>query len=130
MNYEASVLRGAEGIADIGRDVLALNHVFGFDSIRKGNLHLIENDKIIFGSGPAVIIEDTSRGVRDFLLSIDDQGVGCVAVHPSRYVFSYQFCNVLYGWQGILCCGRKRISSKHLCLFLSTTTGTVGIVTI
>ena len=84
MSYEPSLLRGPEGIADIGRDTLALNHIFGYDSVRKGNLHLIENDKIIYGSGPAVILEDTARGVREFLLSIDDQGVGCVAVHPSR----------------------------------------------
>jgi hypothetical protein len=86
--YDFSSLRSPEGVADIGKDSLVLSSIFGYDSLRKDQLHLLEHGKIIYASGPAVILEDVLKKTRDYLLSIDEQGVGCLAVHPSKKFFA------------------------------------------
>ncbi len=87
--YEISTLRKPESYADLGRDCLALHQIFGFDVSRKGNWCLLEPNKVIFASGSSVVLQNVNDGSRDYLLSIDDQGIGCVAVHPSRYFLKY-----------------------------------------
>ena len=82
--YVISTLRKPETVADLGRDCLSLHHVFGFDSSRRENWCLIETDKLIFATGSSVVLQDIALGTRDYLLTIDDQGIGCIAVHPSR----------------------------------------------
>ncbi len=84
MEYEVSSLRKPESFADLGRDCLSLHHIFGFDVSRRENWCLIEPDKVLFASGSSVVIQNIKDGSRDYLLSIDDQGVGCITVHPSK----------------------------------------------
>lgn len=82
--YNAQSLRKPINIADIGTEGTALYKILGTDLNRRGNLALIEDDMLIYVGGNAVIFEDTKNSVKEFLLCIDDGGVGCVAVHPSR----------------------------------------------
>ena len=79
-----STLRKPLCVADLGRECLALHHTFGVDTTKRGNLYMIENEKIIYATSNAVVFEDVKSGTKKFLMGIDEGGVGCVAVHPSR----------------------------------------------
>lgn len=85
--YDVSTLRKPESVADLGRDCLAFHHAFGMDVSRRGNMHLIENDTIIYASANCVTFQNIVSGHKDYLMGVDEGGVGCVAVHPSRYSF-------------------------------------------
>lgn len=82
--YKAASLRRRLHNADIGSEATALYQILGVDLNRKGNLALIEDDVLIYVAGNAVVFEDVFKYKKEFLLCIDDGGVGCVAVHPSR----------------------------------------------
>lgn len=84
-NYETNEIRKPESVADLGRETLALHHVFGRDYSRRGNLHLIEDDRIIYATSSAIVLEYLSTGQKEYLLSLDENGIGCVVVHPSMY---------------------------------------------
>ena len=81
--YEPQSLRKHVSIADTGRDILSLYHIYGIDNARRGNLYFIDENKIIYASNAAVVIEDLSNGNREYILGIED-GIGCIVVHPSR----------------------------------------------
>eukprot|EP01033_Poteriospumella_lacustris_P001667 gene1665-1214_t len=86
--YDSSSLRPPLSVAEIGRDVLGLHHIYGYDSSRKGNLHFIEDDRIIFVDGSTVVLEHIHDGSREFLLHVSECGAACVAVHPSKKYFA------------------------------------------
>ena len=77
--------RNAQNVADMGRECTALHHVFGADMSRKGNMSLIEQDTIIYATATAVVFQNISTAAKEYLMSIGDGGIGCVAVHPTRY---------------------------------------------
>lgn len=82
--YLAASLRRSTCTADIGSDGTALYRILGIDQNSRGNLALIEDDVLIYVSGNATIFENVKKNTKKYLLCIDDGGVGCVAVHPSR----------------------------------------------
>eukprot|EP01038_Epipyxis_sp_PR26KG_P009306 gene9306-12538_t len=86
--YQVSDLRKPQHIADLGRECLSMYHVFGMDSTRRGNLNLIEKNKLIYVASNAVVIEDFETGSKDYLIGIDEGGVGCVTIHPSKKIFA------------------------------------------
>jgi len=77
-------LRNPQSCADIGRECTALHHVFGVDIYRKGNLNLIESDILVYSTPSAIVFQNIQSGYKEYLLSIDDNGIGCVTVHPSK----------------------------------------------
>lgn len=109
-DYPVSTLRKPESIADIGKEVMGVHHVYGFDTARRGNLHFIEDDRIISVAGSFIVFENIHTGAKEFLTSISETGIGCVAVHPSRayfavggrgyqpsiYIYSYPDLKVLF----------------------------------
>lgn len=112
--YQPSNLRRPINVADIGREGTAIYHNFGDDLNRRGNLAFIEQNLLIYVGGNAVIFEDLTKSQKEYLLCVDDGGIGCVAIHPSKrlfavggkgfqpniYVYSYpekQILNVLKG---------------------------------
>lgn len=84
--YSPLTLRPPISVADLGKDIIGLHHIYGYDSSRKGNLHFIEDDKLVFVDGSSVVLENIHDGTREFLLDVSECGAACVAVHPSRYV--------------------------------------------
>ena len=62
-----------------------LHNVFGADLSRKGNLAFISEHEIIYATGYGVAIENIIDRKKKHIVCLDDGGVGCVAVHPSRY---------------------------------------------
>ena len=88
-NYPLEALRRPQSVADIGRETSQLYHTFGLDVQRKKNLQLIENGKIIvYAAGNACVFENLETQVKQYLLGLDEGGVGCVAVHPSKRIFA------------------------------------------
>ena len=43
---------------------------------------------MIYSLGNSVVFEDFQLNTRKYLLGLDDGGVGCVAVHPSKTMFA------------------------------------------
>ena len=83
--YLAASLRKPTCTNDIGNDGTVLYRVLGIDQSSRGNnLALIEDHVLVYVAGNATIFENVKKNTRDYLLCIDDGGVGCVAVHPSR----------------------------------------------
>jgi cilia- and flagella-associated protein 44 len=81
-------LRKPISVADLGKEMLGLHHTFGNDFTRRNNISLIEEGKIIYAAGNNIIIENLVTNAKDYLLSIDEGGVGAVAVHPSKQLFA------------------------------------------
>jgi hypothetical protein len=84
INYNPSKFRKPQNVADLGRECVALHHIFGVDANKKRNLYLIDNDKIVYAAANSVVFESITGGNKEYLLGIDEGGVGCVAVHPSK----------------------------------------------
>jgi WD40 repeat protein len=106
--YPLVTLRKPQSVNEVGREDVALHHIFGADLTRINNLCFIEDDIIMYISGNAVIFENINSGSKDYLLGIDEIGVGAVAVHPSRtkfavggkgcmpnvYIYDYPSCKI------------------------------------
>jgi WD40 repeat protein len=81
-------LRKPISVCDLGRENLGLHHTFGNDFTRRNNICLLDIEKAIYAAGNNVVIENLMTGERDYLLAIDEGGVGAVAVHPSKKIFA------------------------------------------
>ena len=82
--YETHLLRRPIAIPDIGVQGAALYHVFGMDYTKRGNLLVVEDSVVAFVSGNSVIFENMINHSRNYLMGLDEGGVGCIAIHPSR----------------------------------------------
>ena len=87
-HYNVAQLKRPQAVADLGRDCSALFHNFGADFTRKNNLQLIEQSVVIYALGNTVVFENIEDNTKKYLLGLDDGGVGCVAVHPSKKMFA------------------------------------------
>ena len=88
-DIDITSLRKPIDVCDVGNSRIALHYVFGTDISRRNNIILVEDHRIAYVSGNAVIFEDIVTHEKEYLMSIDEGGVGCVAIHPSRYTLSY-----------------------------------------
>jgi hypothetical protein len=79
-------LRPPQHVGEIGRgsELLEMHHVFGADITRRDNIAFISDDTIVYSIGAAVVFENITCAGRDYVLSIDEGGVGCVCVPPSK----------------------------------------------
>ena len=83
--YDTSQLRKPRALNEIGGDKLALYHLFGNDVIGNRDIFLIECDVLVYILGNSVVFENLENNKKDYLLGIDEYGIGCIQVHPSRY---------------------------------------------
>ena len=81
---QLSSLRPAMEVHELGQEGTALAHVVGIDCIKRANIHFVESNVICYVSGNAVVFLNTTDLSRTYLLGIDQCGIGCVAVHPSK----------------------------------------------
>jgi hypothetical protein len=86
--YSASRLRKPPSAADVGPDSIGLHYVFGSDLSKVDNLSFIADDMIIYVAGSVVVIENIETPYREYLLPVDEMGVGFVAVHPQKHLFA------------------------------------------
>ena len=85
MAYEVHSLRRPQAFTEISRGCIALHHVFGTDLSKRSNLAFIARNILIYTTGNSVVYEDIVLNTKRYLLAIEDCGIGCVAVHPSKY---------------------------------------------
>ena len=82
--YDISLLRKPQSVVELGSDFASLKDVIGFDVYKRENLHLIENDMLVYVTGCAVVFHTISTGTKEYLMGLDDAGVSCVTIHPSK----------------------------------------------
>ncbi len=87
-DYTAVRLRKPPSAADIGPESVGLHYVFGADLNKVSNLSFISDDVIVYVAGSVVVLEKIDSSHREYLLPVDEMGVGFVAVHPNRDKFA------------------------------------------
>ncbi|XP_066455410.1 cilia- and flagella-associated protein 44 isoform X2 [Eleutherodactylus coqui] len=68
--------------------VLRLLYSFGYDCTKRANLHLLDDQTLLFVAGAMVIILGLKTHEQQYLRSSSGQGIGAVAVHPNRSYFA------------------------------------------
>lgn len=84
MPYEIPALRKPQSIAELDRGSAIFQDIVGNDINKRGNLSLIDDDMLVYASVNCVVFEHLETKIRKFLFGLDEGGVSCVAVHPSR----------------------------------------------
>ncbi|KAM4046708.1 cilia- and flagella-associated protein 44 isoform 2-T2 [Anomaloglossus baeobatrachus] len=72
----------------IPRGVLHLLHSFGYDCTKRANLHLLNDQTLLYIAGTTAIILGLKTHEQQYLRSSSGQGIGAVAVHPSKNYFA------------------------------------------
>lgn len=82
--YDIRTLRGPQSVNDVGRECIALHHLFGADNTRRSNLGIIDDDIIIYITSNSLVIENIITSSKEYINGIDGMGIGCYAIHPSK----------------------------------------------
>ncbi|XP_052805423.1 cilia- and flagella-associated protein 44-like isoform X2 [Mya arenaria] len=69
-------------------DMLTLQHSFGYDCMKRANLHILDEKTVLFAAGNLVLILDLNSKEQKFIRSTSGGGIGAIAVHPSRKFFA------------------------------------------
>jgi WD40 repeat protein len=86
--YEPEEMRRAPGEDELPRDAVTMHHSFGFESVKRNNLHYLSEEVIIFTVGALVQTVHLGTGEQTYLYGIDGEGVGFVVVHPEKTHFA------------------------------------------
>ena len=57
-----------------------VSHSFGFECTRRSNLHMLDNDHLIFAAGNIAQIIDIKTNKHVYIRSVAGGGIGAVAV--------------------------------------------------
>jgi len=87
-DYVLSDLRKPQSCAEGPRECGSLHYVYGSDTGRTGNLALLDEKTAIYTVGNAVVLENVFDNHKEYIMGIDECGVGCVGVHPSKKMFA------------------------------------------
>ncbi|OCT93590.1 cilia- and flagella-associated protein 44 [Xenopus laevis] len=68
--------------------VLQLLHSFGYDCTKRANLHLLDNQTLLYVAGPTCIILSVKTQEQRYVRSSSGAGIGAVTVHPSKEYFA------------------------------------------
>ncbi|ESO88399.1 hypothetical protein LOTGIDRAFT_126121, partial [Lottia gigantea] len=69
-------------------DLLALKHSFGYDCKRRCNLHMLDENTLLFLAGNLIQLLDLPSKKLTYIRSTSGGGIGALAVHPSRKYFA------------------------------------------
>ena len=86
--YTPEEMRRALGEDELPRDAITVHHSFGFDSVKRNNLHYLSDEVIIFTVGAMVQTVHLATGEQTYLYGVDGGGIGFVAVHPEKTHFA------------------------------------------
>ena len=82
--YEPYKLRKRQNAAELRRPTAALHNVNGMDINKRNNMYFIESDRIVYATGNCVVFQNIWTKAKEYLLGLECNGVGCVAIHPSK----------------------------------------------
>ena len=86
--YSSESLRKDQSSSEYDKSLGYLHYVYGSDSGKAGNLDYIDERTVIYTLGNSVVLEDIISNSKRYIMGIDEGGVGCVGVHPSRKLFA------------------------------------------
>ena len=86
--YKPEEMRRAPGEDELSRDAITMHHSFGFESVKRNNLHYLSEEVIIFTVGAVVQTTHLVTGEQTYLRGVDGEGVGFVVVHPEKTHFA------------------------------------------
>jgi WD40 repeat protein len=87
-SYTASALRSPKCVEVLSNEVASLYNVFGVDGHRRRNLFMIDEHTIMHSTGNYVVFHDIRNNEKSYLMGLDEGGVGCFCVHPSKKCFA------------------------------------------
>ncbi|XP_031554688.1 cilia- and flagella-associated protein 44-like isoform X2 [Actinia tenebrosa] len=74
-----------EGIPD---QLITLHHSFGYECTRRSNLHVMDEDTVLFSAGNVVQLLNIKTQEQSYFRTTGGGGIGAIAVHPSRKYFA------------------------------------------
>lgn len=84
---EVSSIRKPTHNFEVANEALAFSKIFGIDGNKVGNLHLIEDEVMMYISANSIVVDNFGLlKSQKYIPSIDEGGIGSLAIHPSRYV--------------------------------------------
>ena len=86
--YTSELLRKDQSSSEYDKSLGYLHYVYGSDGGKAGNLDYIDERTIIYTLGNSVVLEDIISNSKRYIMGIDEGGVGCVGVHPSKKLFA------------------------------------------
>ncbi len=69
-------------------DIIKLSYSFGYDCKKRSNLHLLDNDTIVFSAGNFVQLLNIKTKEQKYLKTLSGGAVGALAVHSTRKYFA------------------------------------------
>jgi len=88
LRYGYGTLHKQLAVPDIGIEATTIFHVFGSDATKRENIALIADDVLVYVVSNSVVFENIITRVKTYLVGVDEGGIGCIAVHPSRKLFA------------------------------------------
>lgn len=72
----------------ISRKCLQFHELFGYDSLKKYNLNLLDDKNLIFIAGTSYVIFNMETRLSKKYFTKDGGGIGSIAVHPEKKYFA------------------------------------------
>lgn len=91
-SYETHTLRKKQSASELPRSNVVLHDVLGLDINRRSNMSFIEADRIVYAAGNCVVFQNILTKQKEYLFGLEENGVGCVAVHPTRNYIAVGAC--------------------------------------
>ncbi|XP_063689301.1 cilia- and flagella-associated protein 44-like isoform X19 [Bolinopsis microptera] len=67
---------------------LTLFHSFGYECLKRANLHVLDETHVLFSAGNYIQIFNVDTKKLTYLPTVGGKGIGSIAVHPSRKYFA------------------------------------------
>ncbi|CAF0711556.1 unnamed protein product [Brachionus calyciflorus] len=88
-DYESMVFKPViSEESNLNENFLQLFHSFGYDCKKRSNLHLIDEETLIFSAGNVVELLNIRTREQRYLKTVSGGAVGAISVHPSRKYFA------------------------------------------
>ncbi|XP_067037270.1 cilia- and flagella-associated protein 44-like isoform X2 [Acropora muricata] len=84
-NELASQAFSSEGIPP---QLLSFHHSFGYECTKRSNLHVLDENCVVFSAGNTVEILNLQTQEQTHIRTTSGGGIGAIAVHPSRKYFA------------------------------------------
>ncbi|XP_063718325.1 cilia- and flagella-associated protein 44-like isoform X2 [Symsagittifera roscoffensis] len=73
--------------SEIPESLLTLHHAFGYDCTKRANLHILDEDHLLFSAGSLTVVLSIKLRKHTYLKVIGGGSVGALTVHPQRKSF-------------------------------------------
>ena len=86
--YKPDEMRRKPASDELAHGAVRMHHSFGFESVKRNNLHYLSENTVVFTVGAIVQTLNLQTMEQTYLYGIDGEGVGFVVVHPDKTHFA------------------------------------------